>query len=399
MSDITERTYVSVMRTARELVERPVNYFLEDRALNTLVTYAAIKVIVLLGGVALAFIATRYHVLSATLSFPSVLVSWDGAWYTGIARTWYAEGYPNSAAFPPLYPLLIRVLSFGQPALMQWAAVILANAFSFVGLYFLYQLAPLIVDQKYRLRVCLAYMIFPVLIVCSLVAYSEALFIAATIGAYYFWKRSKFGFAALLAACSIFTRQVGAFILIIFVIDMVYGYWSRRDTRQASKQLAVIAATCASVGALYLFYYLTFGDPFIVARVEAANWNQSLSIWNVFFVTALSLIGVDVQPLSHFTLTSTPVIAISAVILVATAVCLLKRDAALAAYSLASVFFFLSLSTRQSFPRFVAATFPMYLFFGLMLSSNWRKNLPIGIVAVIVAIENMCVWVTGAWLY
>ncbi len=402
MHEAVKQPYAHIERTAKaakNLVVRPVCYFLKDRALNTLVAYAAIKVIVLLGGVLVAIIGTKYHVLAAAPSFPSVLTIWDGGWYTGIALNWYAEGYPNSAAFPPLYPLLIKVLSFNQPVLIPWVAVILSNAFSFVGLYFLYKLVPLVVDQKYRLRICFAYMVFPVLIVVGLVAYSEALFLALTIGAYYFWKRSKFGFAALLAAGSIFTRQVGAFILIIFVVDMVYGYWSRRDIPQVFKQLSVIVVTSASVGALYLFYYLTFGDPFIVARVEAANWDQTLSVWNVIFVTGLSLVGIDVQPLSHFSLSPTPLIAVSSVILAATAICLLKRDAALAAYSLISVLLFLSLSTRQSFLRFVAATFPLYLFFGLMLSSDWRKNLPVGVIAIIVAIENMCIWVSGAWLY
>ncbi|MGZ4933882.1 MAG: hypothetical protein ACXV49_05245 [Halobacteriota archaeon] len=399
MFESVEQTYVRIVRTAQELIRRPVCYFLKDRALNTLVTYAAIKVIVLLGGLLVAMAATRYHILAAVPPFPELLTNWDGGWYTGIARNWYTEGYPNSAAFPPLYPLLIKVLSFNQPAVIPWVAVILSNAFSFVGLYFLYKLVPLIMEERYRLRVCFAYMIFPVLIVCTLVAYSEALFLALTIGAYYYWKRSRFAFAALLAVLSIFARQVGAFILIIFVVDMAWEYWSRRNTQRMLKQLRVIAVTCLSVGALYLFYYLTFGDPFIVARVEAANWQNTLSVAHVYFNIGLSLIGVDVQPLSNFTPFPVPLIAVSSALLAATAFCLLRRDAGLAAYSLVSVVLFLLMSTRQSFPRFVAATFPIYLFFGLMLSRDWKKNLLVGVIAVIVAIQNMTIWISGAWLY
>ncbi len=401
MFEIAEQTYVPIVRTAQELIKRPVYYFLKDRALNTLVAYAAIKLIVLLGGVLVARVTREYRVVTG--SFPALLTNWDGGWYVGIAQDWYAHEYPNSAAFPPLYPLLIKALSFNQPTTMPWVAVILANAFSFVGLYFLYQLVPLIVDKKYRLRICFAYMVFPVLIVCNLVAYSEALFLALTIGAYYFWKRSQFGFAALLAACSIFTRQVGAFILIIFVIDMLYGYRTHRNAPQVLKQLAVIAITCVSVGALYLFYYLTFGDPFIVARVEAANWQNALSIAHVVSTLKLSLIGVDVQPLTTFAPIPFPLIAVSTAVLAATVFCLLKRDAALAAYSLISALLFLLMSAYQappqSFLRFVAATFPMYLFFGLMLSNNWKKNLAVGVVAVIVARENMYIGLSGVWLY
>jgi hypothetical protein len=112
----------------------------------------------------------------------------------------------------------------------------------------------LVVNEKYRLRVCFAYMVFPVLLVCNLVSYSEPIFLAFTIGAYYYWKREKFGYAALLAVFSIFTRRVGAM-------------------------------------------------------------------------------------------------------------------------------------------------FPLYLFLGLMLSDNWHKNIVIGTIAVVIAIQNMFIWTTGAWLY
>ncbi len=402
MVENVEQTYVPIVRTAQELIKRPFNYFLQDRVSSTLVTYGVIKVLVLLGGVLVAMTTRQYRLVTG--SFPELLANWDGAWYAGIARNWYAEGYPNSAAFPPLYPLLIKVVSLNQPAATLWVAVLLSNAFSFVGLYFLYKLVPLIVDKKYRLRICFAYMVFPVLIICNLVAYSEGLFLATTIGAYYYWKRSKFGFAALLAAGSIFTRQVGAFILIIFVVDMLYGYWSRRDRLQAQRQLAVVAVTCLSVGALYLFYYLTFGTPFIVAQVEAANWQNTLSLTHVISNLKLSLIGVDVQPLDTFAPIPFPLIVVLTAILVATVICLLKRDVALATYSLCSAFLFLLTSgyysaPPQSFLRFVAATFPMYFFFGLMLSDNWRKNLGVGVIAVIVAIENMYIWLSGVWLY
>jgi hypothetical protein len=34
-----------------------------------------------------------------------------------------------------------------------------------------------------------------------------------------------------------------------------------------------------------------------------------------------------------------------------------------------------------------------------MLSDNWHKNIVIGTVAVVIAIQNMFIWITGAWLY
>ena|GEM_PF-6811256 len=92
-----------------------------------------------------------------------------GIW--GIAYQGYAYNYPssvagpNAAAFPPMYPFLIKVFSLNQPTLMPWVEVLISNAFSFIALYFLYTLVPFIVNEKYRLRVCFAFIVFPTLLV------------------------------------------------------------------------------------------------------------------------------------------------------------------------------------------------------------------------------------------
>jgi len=135
----------------------------------------------------------------------------------------------------------------------DYREALISNAFSFLGLYFLYRLVPFVVNE-YRLRACFAYMVFPVLLVCNLVSYSEPLFLAFTIGAYYYWKREKFGYAALLAVFSIFTRQVGAFIVVIFLVDMLYAYFSHRERSRVIRELAVVAITCAGVAMLYPLY-------------------------------------------------------------------------------------------------------------------------------------------------
>ena len=379
----------TISRNVKQNIARPIRYYLADKALNTLVIYAAIKIVVLVGALLVALIATRYqHPMPV---FPASLTRWDGGWYISIARSNYVEQYPYSANFPPLYPVIIKLLSFNQPSAMPWAAIIASNVFSFVALYFLYRLVPLIINERYRLRVCFAYMVFPVLIVCSLVAYSEALFLALTIGAYFFWKQDKFGLAAALAIGSVFTRQVGVLILVIFICATLHEYWFKRDTKRVLRQLAATVATAAGVGALYLFYYVRFGNPFIVMQVlaKAPFWNNTFSPYNVVRSLGLSFFGPD----------PVPFVAIGALVLVATFVCLYKRDVTLSAYSLLTLLLLLSISHQWSFVRYLAATFPVYLFFGLMLFNDWRKNLIIGSILVAVAIQNLYVFFTGAWLY
>lgn len=384
----------TISKKVQALVARTIQYYTKDRLLNTLVVYAAIKIIVLLGAIA---ISLRYQP-TALLQDPMFLSRWDGGWYQGIAYNGYAYNYPNSAAFPPMYPFLIKIFSLNQPAAMRSVEVLISNAFSFLGLFFLYKLVPLVVDEKYRLRVCFAYMVFPVLLVCNLVSYSEPIFLAFTIGAYYFWKRARFRLATFFAIFSIFTRQIGAFILIIFLFDMLYGFFSQRQRSQVIRQLVVIIITCAGLGTLYFFYFYRFGTPFIVSSVEAANWKGTLSVANLFYnVRVYGFQGPSGEPFNYAIV---PIFLIDALLVMATIVTLLKRDLALSAYSFISLATYLFLNTwPNSFVRLVAGIFPLYIFLGLMLSDNWQKNIIIGVIAVVIATQNMFVWISGAWLY
>ena len=387
--------YSAVARRAKALLKRPLHYYLKDRPLNTVVIYALVKAIVLLSAVLLSL---RYQP-SALFQHPVFLERWDGGWYEGIANHGYAFNYPNSAAFPPMYPLLIKIFSLNQPTLMPWVEVLISNAFSFLSLYFLYKLVPLILDEKYRLRVCFAYMVFPVLLVCNLVSYTEPIFLAFTIGAYYYWKREKFGYAALLAIFSIFTREVGALILVIFLADMLYGYVSHRERSRVIRELAVTAVTCAGVVTLYLFYLYRFGNPFISPQVQAANWNNVISSANISHNVVNALTGLKSRT-DLVNYSAVPIILIDALAVLATVLFLLRRDLALSAYSFVSLVLFLSLSNLGGFMRFVAAIFPIYLFFGLMLSDgDWKKNITVGVIAVVVAVQNMYIWISGTWLY
>jgi len=378
----------------RSLAKRPLRYYLKDRPLNTLGTYAFIKATVLLSAVVLSFL----YQPAALLQSPPFLAKWDGTWYRAIAYYGYAYRYPLSAAFSPMYPLLIKIFSLNQLVLMPWVEVLISNAFSFLSLYFLYKLVPLIIGEKYRLQVCFAYMVFPVLLVCNLVSYTEPIFLTFTIGAYYFWKRERFGYSALLAIFSIFTRQVGAFILIIFVVDMLYAYFWRHERSRVVREIVAIVVTGLGVVLLYLFYFYRFGNPFILSTVEALYpWYSVSSAANILHNVLTALAGVRTGLVTY---TAAPILLLDALAVLATVLFLLRKDLALSVYSFVLLVLFLSLSNLSSFLRYVAAIFPLYLFFGLMLSQNdWKKNITIGRVAAIVAVQNLYIWISGNWLY
>ena len=162
-------------------------------------------------------------------------------------------------------------------------------------------------------------------------------------------------------------------------------------------ELAVTAVTCAGVVTLYLFYLYRFGNPFISPQVQAANWNNVISSANISHNVVNALAGLSLGQVNY---SAVPIILIDALAVLATVLFLLRRDLALSAYSFVSLVPFVSLSNLGLFVRFGAAIFRIYLFFGLMLSDDdWDKNITIGVIAVIVAVQNMYIWISGTWLY
>src|SRR5664280_2679095 len=90
MLSIHSATCHTISKKVQALVARTIEYYTKDRLLNTLVIYAAIKIIVLLGAIA---ISLRYQP-AALLQDPMFLSRWDGGWYQGIAYNGYAYNYP-----------------------------------------------------------------------------------------------------------------------------------------------------------------------------------------------------------------------------------------------------------------------------------------------------------------
>ncbi len=186
-------------------------------------------------------------------------------------------------------------------------------------------------------------------------------------------------------------------ILVIFLIEALCDYVSRRDPSRAIKQLGVIAATCVGVGLLCLFYFYTFGDPLAPLHIEAALWDNTVTLSNLFDnVRIYGFEGLSEIVLNY---SAMPILLVETLLVVAAALFLLKRSPALSVYSLGLLVIFLSLSTPMSFMRYVAAIFPLYLFFGFMLSEDWTKTATISVIAVVVAIQNMFLWISGAWIF
>jgi hypothetical protein len=259
--------------------------------------------------VRIAAVAVAFRVLSALLAFYSNLAFpddrpaqfssvfreraefWDpftrhdSGWYHGIARDgyYYTPGGRSSIAFFPAYPLLMRYAGalFGsRPSdtyrggiAVSWLAFVIAA----VGLF---HLARLDLPDEQAERAVLLMMVFPFAFFFGAV-YSEALFLAAAVGAFYFFRTRQFLLGGLCGAVVTATRVNGVLIWPALAwlawraiapgrVSGASSLWTREALRAAIGLLLVPAG----VGAYSLFIYQWTGNPI--------EWAATIQRWGYY---------------------------------------------------------------------------------------------------------------------
>ena len=198
------------------------------------------------------------------------LTSWDGWWYLGIARNGYhaaalAPGYHDYAFFP-LYPLLVRILSFPIPRLDGLVAVLISNALFLVALALLYRLTCEVLDERRATLTCVYLCLFPFAWVFSM-AYGEGLFLVLTLWALLEAEHGHAGRAAVLASLAGATRLPG----ILLMVPIALILWRRVSDRRALAWLAFIPVFAAA----FLAYTAWLSGSLGSFAAEKTGWGSS----------------------------------------------------------------------------------------------------------------------------
>jgi hypothetical protein len=237
-----------------------------------LVTWAASRLLVLVAAVAAETLVTRNPRLTGGSAGPILtsLTSWDGWWYLGVARSGYhaapLSGAYHDYAFFPLWPGLVRVLSFPWSALDGLVAVLLANALFLAALVLLYRLTADVLDADRALWSCVLLSLFPFAWVFSM-AYGESLFLTLSLGSLLSAERGHAGRASLLAMLATTVRFPGVLLLVPLAILL----WRRMRDRRRVVWLVVVP-----LGAAAFAGYVTAltGDAWAYLGAQAA-WGRA----------------------------------------------------------------------------------------------------------------------------
>ena len=196
---------------------------------------------------------------------------WDGAWYSEIATRGYEKHAPESTAFFPLYPMLVKLGSVlpGGPAVWGVLISLLCTVFA---LFFVYRVAENLYDVRDARAATLVLAFFPTAFFLNAV-YTEALFLALTAGAVWAARvHRNLVLAGLLGALAAATRNLGVLLLIPLFFD-----WLRHRREFGARGLAGLAQVSAGLVAYAVFLRERFGDPLIFARQQSAYWERELT--------------------------------------------------------------------------------------------------------------------------
>ncbi|MEA2529512.1 MAG: hypothetical protein QOG89_1156 [Thermomicrobiales bacterium] len=147
---------------------------------------------------------------------------WDGLWYTMIAEQGYGNWTPK-AAFWPLFPWSMRLLSDLTGMAPEVAGYLIANVCFVVALIFLYRLVAIEFDVRIARRTLWALALFPTSLFFSAV-YTESPFLMLSVGALLAARLRYWWIAGLLGALAALTRSYGVFLVLPFALLFVQQY-------------------------------------------------------------------------------------------------------------------------------------------------------------------------------
>ena len=211
---------------------------------------------------------------TSNTDFATRFTSWDASHYLFLAEEGFAPGQ-QSNAFPPLFPLAIRVAHIVIPDLVT-ASVIVANLASGVALYLLYTYAKRRYGRAAALKGLILLLAMPTAFYLNLV-YTEGLFLLLAMLFFIGLERRNLPLAAGAAFLMPLARLIGIAVVVPFGIYLIAnalqlnvgGSLAARLHASLTPQLLWLLAPIAGAAAYCLYMQIETGDPLEMVHAHA----------------------------------------------------------------------------------------------------------------------------------
>lgn len=328
--------------------------------------------------------------------FLELFERWDAVHFVEVARFGYTSPLtdPHATAFFPLYPLAIRALAAaGLDEVL--AGMIVSTVATVVATAYLYKLAELDAGPGAGRRASLYLLLFPTAV--FLVApYSEALFLAGAISAFYYARSGRWLLAAPGAAVAMGARAAGLFLLLGLVGELV-------RQRDFSARRIRDAALCALAGLAPLIAYGAYlarvkGNPFYFFIDQRDGWFRQPTDPITSFRTTWGLFeGSGYETNWNFAWRLEIVAAVVGVGAVAWA--LRRREWGYAAYMGTFMAALMTSTWYYSVPRMLLSFFPLMVLLAFFTRRHQGRHEAVLVGGALLACLGVVVFTRGAWFY
>ena len=371
----------------KSVYKKIILFFIVTRIYLTVIGFAAVESISPYYEPELAWQATQSHPLV------NLYARWDSGWYLSIVDLGYvadSSKYPGyvvdegidleaNKAFFPLYPLLVKVL--GNPLNDNLlAGVILSNLFYLIALLFLYKLAALDYSEKTALTAVLFALVYPVNFILS-GFFTESLFLALTISAFYYARKNRWPLAGMLGFLSAITRPLG----VLIVIPLMWEYAHSKKTRRKSGLYLLLIP----FGPLIFFTYLytLTGDPLSFLNTQKMLFTTGFANPIIHSIEIFLIFMSSPDAWSRLSFVIFSALALSYMFK-------WKFRPSYIMYSLYTILMPVITKKIFSMPRFTLVVFPIYLFLAKASENKkWEKSL-VGTSLFLMTLFMM-LWVIG----
>jgi hypothetical protein len=201
---------------------------------------------------------------------------WDGGWYLRIAEHGYASTR-SPAAFFPLYPALIDLVSSVTTLSPATVGVLVSDLMFLGGLLALGQLAADSYGPSVATVVVWLMALHPFAFVYSAV-YTESTFLLVSVGAILLARRGRWTSAALATLLATLTRSAG--LLVLLPVGLALLQQVRRRERGLVRPAMQLAA--AAMGPVVFAVHLrrVWGDALLMIHAQTRWGRESAAPWD-----------------------------------------------------------------------------------------------------------------------
>jgi hypothetical protein len=306
--------------------------------------------------------------------------AWDTDYYLSIARSWYPQNLSPSWAFFPLYPALIRLGSTILVVDVSVTAFAISVTASMVSIVVFQRVGEHYMHYRDALVATFLYFLLPPVFTFSFALYTEPLFLALTLAAWYLHIKSRDCKAAAIAALASLTRAYGILIILPIAVDNL-----RKSEFRKLRYLLIPISSLAG----WLFYGFVATGVWLAPPAAQSYWQSpnALSLQHNLLALLEGNLNVWSALAPYAPIAAVGVVSLAFTLFLTSRV--VRMDRSLGLYlctSLGAIAYFAFLAANLSLPRYLAFLFPI----GLAL--KLKSLVPLFVALILLWILDYFAW-------